>query len=169
MPETSAKVAILVAVISSIGAIAAALVAASHNPDPPHPPTPPSTSETPPSISETPPLTPQGVPEEYQGTWVGVLTLAVGNTAGTEQLAYQIGPGRAGEVVGTFQQPQCAGRVVYESGTGPIQFTDQTINNPYGWCSPSVLARAVLVNSNTLSLSLFSGNVVIGQGILRKP
>ncbi|MGH3913434.1 MAG: hypothetical protein ACRDTC_08490 [Pseudonocardiaceae bacterium] len=180
--------AVVVAAISAVGAIVAAYISAQSKPESPLPPTPSNISMTPtttqpaqhamttdppvptrPVVTTETTVTAGGVPEGYQGTWSGSLTLAVGNTAETHPFIYQIGPGRAGEVVGTFQQPQCAGQVVYESGTGPIQFTDQVTNNPYNWCAPSTLARAVLVDSKTLSISLFSGDVVVGQGVLSKP
>lgn len=163
MPETSAKVAIAVAAVSAVGAIVVAYITAPSKPEPPQPPDPSNTMTMTTQRAVT-----QGVPGEYQGTWSGSFTVAIGGTTLTEQLIYQIGPGRAGEVVGTFQQPQCAGRIVYESGTGPIEFTDQATSNPNNFCAESTRARAVLVDSKTLSVTLFSGNVVVGQAIVGK-
>jgi hypothetical protein len=105
----------------------------------------------------------QELPDEYQGTWYGALTVSTGQGVETVRVIFHIGPGYAGDVVGTFQQPGCSGRVIYDSGWGPVRFIDQLTNG--GPCVPTILARAVLVGPKHLSLMLYDGAAIVGQAI----
>ncbi len=57
---------------------------------------------------------------------------------------------------------------MYESGTGPLELTDLTTVDPDGQCASSTRSDVVLVDAQTLSITLFSGTDVIGQGSLAR-
>jgi hypothetical protein len=170
MSETSTKAAIAVAVIGAIGAIGAAVI--THGGSDSGSTTGSGTTGTTGATgsTDTGETNPRpGVPESYQGTWSGAITVPGPTGVQTIPIVYRLGPGHLGDVIGAFQQTQCAGQIVYESGTGPLELTDQTTNNPSGWCAPTAMSKVALVDQRTLSVTLYSGNVIVGQGSLNRP
>jgi hypothetical protein len=160
-------VAIGVAIIGAAATIIGAEISA---PKPEPPPENPMTSQPPLENSTTQINSSHGnqnntiveVPSDYLGTWRGTVIFT---GFGLNPYAIQIGPGVLGDIIGSWQEPQCSGNVRYVSGDGPAQLILTANNNP-GQCEESAKIQVERSGSTLLNVKVFSGNKIVGEGSL---
>jgi hypothetical protein len=105
-----------------------------------------------------------GVPADYQGTWVGNISGSAGPFEATMILQH----GTDGSKVGVFQNETygCRGAIYLQSGDGPISLRIVTTSDPYDDCVSLAYAQATLTSDGLYFSFDQTATVPSGNGTL---